>query len=50
MRFQELIGNDLQHRKNHYEKSPNCQPLTLHTKVKVIYKKNIVTNRCNLNF
>ncbi|CAF4258752.1 unnamed protein product, partial [Adineta steineri] len=34
MRFQELIGNDLQNRKNQYEKSPNCQPLTLHTKVK----------------
>ncbi len=35
MRFQELIGNDLQNRKNQYEKSPNCQPLTLHTKIKV---------------
>jgi hypothetical protein len=34
MRFQELIGNDLQNRKNQYERSPNCQPLTLHTKVK----------------
>ncbi|CAF0996093.1 unnamed protein product [Rotaria sordida] len=34
MRFQELIGNDLQNRKNQYEKSPNCQPLTLHTKIK----------------
>ncbi len=35
MRFQELIGNDLQNRKNQYEKSANCQPLTLHTKIKV---------------
>ncbi len=35
MRFQELIGNDLQNRKNQYEKSPNCQPLTLHTKIKL---------------
>jgi hypothetical protein len=35
MRFQELIGKDLQNRKNQYEKSPNCQPLTLNTKVKV---------------
>lgn len=36
MRFQELIGQDLQNRKNQYEKSANCQPLTLHTKIKVI--------------
>jgi hypothetical protein len=35
MRFQELIGQDLQNRKNQYEKSPNCQPLTPHTKIKV---------------
>jgi len=34
MRFQELIGNDLQNRKNQYEKSPNYQPLTAHTKIK----------------
>lgn len=34
MRFQELIGNDLQSRKNQYEKSPNYQPLTPHTKIK----------------
>lgn len=34
MRFQELIGEDLQSRKNQYEKSANFQPLTLHTKVK----------------
>jgi len=34
MRFQELIGNDLQNRKNQYEKSPNYQPLTVHTKIK----------------
>ncbi len=34
MRFQELIGNDLQTRKNQYEKSPNYQPLTAHTKIK----------------
>ena len=36
MRFQELIGHDLQNHKNQYEKSANCQPLTLHTKIKVI--------------
>ncbi|CAF1537211.1 unnamed protein product [Rotaria magnacalcarata] len=34
MRFQELIGNDLQSRKNQYEKSPNYQSLTPHTKIK----------------
>ena len=34
MRFQELIGNDLQNRKNQYEKSANYQPLTAHTKIK----------------
>ena len=34
MRFQELIGYELQNRKNQYEKSPNCQPLTPHTKIK----------------
>ncbi|CAF1263229.1 unnamed protein product [Adineta ricciae] len=34
MRFQELIGNDLQTRKNQYEKSPNYQSLTAHTKIK----------------
>jgi len=34
MRFQELIGIDLQNRKNQYEKSPNYQPLTSHTKIK----------------
>ncbi|CAF4010933.1 unnamed protein product [Rotaria sp. Silwood2] len=35
MRFQELIGNDLQNRKNQYEKSPNYQSLTAHTKIKI---------------
>ncbi len=35
MRFQELVGNDLQNRKNQYEKSPNYQPLTAHTKMKI---------------
>ncbi len=35
MRFQELVGNDLQNRKNQYEKSPNYQPLTAHTKIKI---------------
>ena len=34
MRFQELIGDDLQNRKNQYEKSANYQPLTAHTKIK----------------
>jgi len=34
MRFQELIGTDLQTRKNQYEKSANYQPLTAHTKIK----------------
>jgi hypothetical protein len=41
MRFQELIGNDLQTRKNQYEKSPNYQSLTPHTKIKVIIKERI---------
>ena len=35
MRFQELIGEDLQNRKNQYEKSANYQLLTPHTKIKV---------------
>lgn len=35
MRFQELIGEDLQNRKTQYEKAPNFQALTPHTKVKV---------------
>ena len=37
MRFQELIGEDLQNRKNQYEKSPNYQPLTPQTKIKVTF-------------
>ena len=44
MRFQELIGNDLQTRKNQYERSPNCQPLTVHTKIKVKRKINRIEN------
>ena len=40
MRFQELIGTELQTRKNQYEKSANCQPLTLHTKIKVKFSSD----------
>ncbi|CAF0918897.1 unnamed protein product [Adineta ricciae] len=43
MQFQELIGNDLQNRKNQYEKSPNCQPLTLHTKIR--FPRGLFTHR-----
>jgi len=35
MRFQELIGDDTQTRKNIYEKSPDYQPLALNSKVKM---------------
>ena len=41
MRFQELIGDDLQNRKNQFEKSPNYQSLTPHTKVKVDLTLNL---------
>ncbi|CAF1300374.1 unnamed protein product [Didymodactylos carnosus] len=34
MRFLELIGAEIQHRKHEYEKSTSYQPLTSHTKIK----------------
>lgn len=43
MRFQELIGEDLQNRKTQYEKAPNFQALTPHTKVK--FSKGLFAHR-----